>query len=240
MMHRGDAVAGTWILRGDAAAATTRRFRGGDSAAATWIFRGESAQRCGHSVARRRYQVDPARSLRRGVGIRNDLICLESDDPLEKFTLAYALAQSAKLFVWESRVDDTIKSVRHIPERLALTGSTNLSDAQVSRMIGRIFTESMQVNLYSEILDSPNFLWENDAYEPAYVGLRAHLDVPDRVELLNKRLDILKELLDVLNTQLSNRHSSRLEVIVIWLIVAEIVVTLCVFIAEHVSPKRWL
>jgi uncharacterized Rmd1/YagE family protein len=51
------------------------------------------------------------------------------------------------------------------------------------------------------------------------------LDVPERVELLNKRLSILKELLEVLNTQLSNQHSTKLEIIVIWLIVAEIVFT---------------
>lgn len=162
-----------------------------------------------------------------------------SEDPLEKFTLAYALAQSAKLFVWEARVDETIKEVRHIPERLAATGRTDLSEKQISMMIGKIFTESTQVNLHSEILDNPDFLWEDDEHEPAYIALRDHLDVPDRVELLNKRLDILKELLEVLNTQLSNHHSSRLEIIVIWLIIAEIVVTLLVFFLEHVVPKKF-
>jgi uncharacterized Rmd1/YagE family protein len=106
-------------------------------------------------------------------------------------------------------------------------------------MIGKIFTESTQVNLHSEILDSPNWLWEDDQHEPAYIALRDHLDVPDRVELLNKRLDILKELLEVLNTQLANSHSSRLEIIVIWLIIAEIVVTLLVFVLEHVLPKKF-
>ena len=74
-------------------------------------------------------------------------IRLEAEDSHEKFALACALAQSAKLFVWESRVDETIRAVRHIPERLAVTGHTDLGDAEVSRMIGRIFTESMQVNL---------------------------------------------------------------------------------------------
>ncbi|KAH8059378.1 hypothetical protein JL722_5404 [Aureococcus anophagefferens] len=179
------------------------------------------------------------RGKRRGASFANDVIRLEGGDPLEKFTLAYALAQSAKLFVWEARVDVTIEDVRPIPERLAATGRTNLSETQISRMIGKIFTESTQVNLHSEILDSPNWLWEDDQHEPAYIALRDHLDVPDRVELLNKRLDILKELLEVLNTQLANSHSSRLEIIVIWLIIAEIVVTLLVFVLEHVLPKKF-
>ncbi|KAK7248771.1 hypothetical protein SO694_00041122 [Aureococcus anophagefferens] len=179
------------------------------------------------------------RGKRRGASCANDVIRLDGGDPLEKFTLAYALAQSAKLFVWEARVDVTIEDVRPIPERLAATGRTNLSETQISRMIGKIFTESTQVNLHSEILDSPNWLWEDDQHEPAYIALRDHLDVPDRVELLNKRLDILKELLEVLNTQLANSHSSRLEIIVIWLIIAEIVVTLLVFVLEHVLPKKF-
>ena len=140
----------------------------------------------------------------------------------------------------------------------AATGRTDLSEKQISKMIGKIFTESTQVNLHSEILDSarppsvlpsasfarlpfvgPNWLWEDDEHEPAYIALRDHLDVPDRVELLNKRLDILKELLEVLNTQLANSHSSRLEIIVIWLIIAEILVTLLVFFLEHMVPAKF-
>ena len=36
----------------------------------------------------------------------------------------------------------------------AATGRTDLSEKQISKMIGKIFTESTQVNLHSEILDS--------------------------------------------------------------------------------------
>jgi uncharacterized Rmd1/YagE family protein len=47
-----------------------------------------------------------------------------------------------------------------------------------------------------------------------------------RVEVLNKRLDMLKELLDVLQQQMENAHASKLEWIVIWLIVIEVIVEL--------------
>ena len=169
----------------------------------------------------------------------NDLIRLSSDDPLEKFSLAYAMAQSAKLFIWEARVDETINEVKHIPERLALTGHTDLTEKQISQMIGKVFIERTQVNLHSDILDVPDFLWEDDHHEPAYNDLKMHLDVPERVALLNDRLDILKELLEVLNTQLSNHHSSRLEIIVIWLIVAEILVSLLAIVADRLFPIKY-
>ncbi|KAJ8609955.1 hypothetical protein CTAYLR_008086 [Chrysophaeum taylorii] len=180
------------------------------------------------------YKVEAGRGT-----CKNDVIRLSSDDPLEKFSLSYALAQSAKLFIWEFRVDVTIKEVKHIPERLAATGKTDLTEKRISQMIGKVFIERTQVNLHSEILDVPELLWEDDQHEPGYVELRQHLDVPERVDLLNNRLDILKELLEVLNTQLSNHHSSRLEIIVIWLIIAEILVTLFAFIMDRLLPRGY-
>ncbi len=44
-----------------------------------------------------------------------------------------------------------------------------------------------------------------------------------RTEILNKRLDMLRELLDVLQQQMENAHAVKLEWIVIYLIVAEVV-----------------
>lgn len=56
--------------------------------------------------------------------------------------------------------------------------------------------------------------------------LRLYLEMSGRVEVLNKRLDMLKELLDVLQQQQENAHASKLEWIVIWLIVIEVIVEL--------------
>ena len=64
--------------------------------------------------------------------------------------------------------------------------------------------ERNEVNLHSDILDTPEWFWEADLHEPLYKKLCAYLDIPNRIEILNKRLDILRELLDVLNTQLEN------------------------------------
>ena len=43
-----------------------------------------------------------------------------------------------------------------------------------------------------------------------------------RTEILNKRLDMLRELLDVLQQQMENAHAVKLEWIVIYLIIAEV------------------
>ena len=167
---------------------------------------------------------------------RNDKLFLSSDDPIEKFALSFALAQSAKLFVWESRVASNIDDLQDIPDRLATTGKTYLTEQQISKKIGQVFLTRAQVNLRSDILDSPDYFWEDARHETKYLSLYEYLDVPDRVDLLNQRLDVLKDLLEVLNTQLTNRHSSNLEVIIILLILVEIAVSLFTFTVDHLLP----
>ncbi|CAN0496073.1 unnamed protein product, partial [Ectocarpus sp. 8 AP-2014] len=94
------------------------------------------------------------------------------------------------------------------------------------RLVGRVLCEQNEVNLHSDILDTPEYFWEEDAWEPAYEALCAYLDIPLRVDNLNKRLSILRELLDVLSTQSTNAHATRLEVIIIYLIFVEVAIEL--------------
>jgi uncharacterized Rmd1/YagE family protein len=51
----------------------------------------------------------------------------------------------------------------------------------------------------------------------------SYLEMSGRTEILNKRLDMMRELLDVLQQLMENSHAVKLEWIVIWLIVAEVV-----------------
>ena len=46
-----------------------------------------------------------------------------------------------------------------------------------------------------------------------------------RVGLLNRRLDILQELYNMLSDQLDNSHSQKLEYFIIYLILIEVVIT---------------
>ncbi len=56
-----------------------------------------------------------------------------------------------------------------------------------------------------------------------------------RTEVLNKRLDMLRELLDVLQQQMENAHAVKLEWIVIWLIVIEVVLQACTIGGESLG-----
>ncbi|KAH9086877.1 hypothetical protein Ae201684P_000293 [Aphanomyces euteiches] len=80
------------------------------------------------------------------------------------------------------------------------------------------------VNLNSDMLDDPDFFWDDDEHQPLYKKMMKYLDVDNRVQILNTRLDVLRELLDVLNEHLARQHDTNLEWICIWVIVAAVFV----------------
>jgi uncharacterized Rmd1/YagE family protein len=155
--------------------------------------------------------------------IRFDRMRLRSLKIEEKMALSYAMAQSSKLFVFESRVLDSVEMTRYLPVELAKNGRIDSSKKALNQRIGELFVEQTEVNLFSSILDTPDFLWDNDEHLPAYQYTRSYLEVDERVALLNSRLAVIRDLLDVLTGQVADSNSTRLEWIVIWLISVEIV-----------------
>ena len=53
-----------------------------------------------------------------------------------------------------------------------------------------------------------------------------------RVEALNKKLNMLRELLGVLQQQMENYHAQKLEWIIIWLIFAQLLIEVLANIGE--------
>ena len=155
--------------------------------------------------------------------VKFDRMRLKSLKLEEKLALSYAMAQSSKLFVFETNILQSLEETRYLPHELAEKGHIRSSTQDLNRLIGQLFVDQTEVNLFSSILDTPDFLWEDDEQKPAYESLRTYLEVDNRVNLLNNRLGVMRELLDVLTTQVESSNSSRLEWIVIWLIAVEII-----------------
>jgi uncharacterized Rmd1/YagE family protein len=155
--------------------------------------------------------------------IRFDRMRLRSLQIEEKLSLSYAMAQSSKLFVFESKVLQRVEQTRYLPQELASMGKIKSSKRDLNMLIGQLFVLQTEVNLFSSILDTPDFLWDDEEHLPVYQFTRNYLEVDDRVALLNSRLAVIRDLLDVLQAQISDTNSTRLEWIIIWLISVEIV-----------------
>jgi len=157
---------------------------------------------------------------------QNEIVLNKASGIMERLAISYALAQSMKLSVFEERVEHTIRKTEHIPESLAKTGKITLSGKEIAKKMGKLFLERSSINLHTDILDTPEFFWENPAFEPIYHQAAKEQDIKQRVDILNKRLNLIHELFQMLSEVLNSRHSSFLEIIIIVLIGIEIILTI--------------
>jgi uncharacterized Rmd1/YagE family protein len=155
-----------------------------------------------------------------------DEIVLDPNDPLILLALSYGLSQSVKLTFFEGSIAQTIQKSRHIPEEFARKGKITLSRQKLSRKIGALFAEHHSINLHSDLLDVPEFFWRRPKYESYYHMAAEYLDITTRTSILNQRLTILHELYGMLSDELKHLHSSRLEWIIISLIIMEVIMSI--------------
>lgn len=162
------------------------------------------------------------------ISIRKDRVVLATGNAFERMAHSYAFAQSVKLTVFETSVDATILKSKSIPEEMARTGRLpkSMDSLAVSRLMGELFVQRCHVNLHTDILDTPEIFWEFDEYEDHYEKCRKYLDIGKRVEILNHRLEIVKDLYEMLQNEVQVEHGNYLEWIVIILILLEVVVEL--------------
>lgn len=161
----------------------------------------------------------------------NDVITITrrqaASGPQVKLAIAFALAQSTKLCVYEQRVTELVAATRHLPVALAQEGAVRLPPREVARLIGRVFLLRSAVTLLSPVLDSPDFFWDQpDDLQRLYDVVFSYLEVSSRVDVLDARLNVLNEVLDLVRQQQSHSHTSHLEVIIIVLILVEVVLGL--------------
>ena len=169
--------------------------------------------------------------------IFNDIITLRSNNDKVKLTLSHAIAQSVKLTYFEELVDETITSTQVIPLQMARSGIVPMSRKAITRKIGRLFNIRIQINLVSNVLDTPELFWAEPKWVNLYKATRTYLEINQRVDLLNQRTGVISDLLDMLKDHLTSRQSEILEWIIIILIVIEIIIGIVMIILEARAVK---
>lgn len=158
--------------------------------------------------------------------VKHDKILLTENTFLEKLAISHGIAQSIKLNFFEETIMMTIKRNQNIPEELEKTGKIRLNKKEISMERGRLFKERSQIYLDYGLLDTPEFFWEYPELEPLYNITANYLDIKPRIEVLNKKLEVIQDLLNVLADEQKHKHSSFLEIIIIVLIAFEIILTI--------------
>lgn len=157
---------------------------------------------------------------------RGNFILSDQMDPheavLEKFAFSNALCLSVKLAIWEVVLDNFVDSIQSIPETLKSGKRVKLSSAEVMQKIGELFTLRHCINLRSDLLITPDFYWDRENLEKLYDKTCQFLSINRRVNVVNEKLEHCTQLTDLMRSHLSEKHSLRLEWMIVILITIEV------------------
>ena len=169
---------------------------------------------------------ESAYSVGEDFNIHFDKLSIKDREHANLCSISHALAQNVKLMEFERKIQESIEANDFIPRQLTQNGSIPLGKKEISKKIGELFLVKSQINLQYDLLDTPAFFWDYPEYEHFYLRMTKYLDINSRLEVLNKRVEVLQELLNMLSHEQNHRYSSILEWIIIGLILFEIVLTL--------------
>jgi len=103
------------------------------------------------------------------------------------------------------------------------------------QQIGQLFLLRMNINLVGSVLDSPQLFWSYPDLQPLYDAARSYLEIPQRIDLVNARVEVLQDMLSLLKESVQSKHAERLEQIVIALIGIEIVLGVITILVDLFS-----
>ncbi|XP_011500692.1 PREDICTED: required for meiotic nuclear division protein 1 homolog [Ceratosolen solmsi marchali] len=141
---------------------------------------------------------------------------------LDKYTFSNALSQSVKLGIWEASLDRYIDSIEFITEDLKKGRKIQLTRPAVLMKQGKLFALRHMINLSSDLLDTPDFYWEQDDLEILYQRTCGYFNISKRTKVMNEKINHCIELVELLSSHLSDRHHVRLEWMIIILIMVEV------------------
>lgn len=146
----------------------------------------------------------------------------EEKKVLEKLAFSNAMALSVKLGMWEISLEKFSDTLKHLP-MLFKTGRTEIvSNKEVLKKIGELLTIRHQINLYSDLLMTPDFYWDREDLELLYSKTCTYLEISKRTVVMNQKLNHCSEVIEMLHSHLSNQYSHRLEWMIIILISVEV------------------
>ncbi len=156
--------------------------------------------------------------------IHEDTIYLSQNSMEIKFSISHAIAQSLRLSHIEDDVLKLMKVNRQVPLDLAQTGKVKKSKKEISKLQGELYLKKTKMSFEYSILDKPEFFWVYPEFDSFYSKTTEYLELHPRIDILSKKIQTIDEILSILSSELNHRHSSRLEWIIIILILIEIVI----------------
>ena len=164
--------------------------------------------------------VDPDQKM----SVEFNSVILNKIDPDKIHIIAEVLAQSVAIEYVEERAIQFVANFEKIHTALEKTGRINISDKEVHKMIGAGRNVVQYVITQLSLLDKPDATWEDKEMEQLFIAMRKMFELDDRFQALQFRLNFINDSSEIILGILQHRRGTRMEIIVIWLIIGEIII----------------
>jgi uncharacterized Rmd1/YagE family protein len=152
---------------------------------------------------------------------------------LDKAAFSSGLARNTKLAALEISLENYISSIKVIGDTLASGGKFTLRGKDVLRITGKLLQIRGQLNLYSELIETPDLYWSEPELESLYTLISRKMDIAPRISILNTKLDYASDIVSILKSQISEEQSTRLEWAIIILIMIEVIIEFIHFAEKY-------
>jgi required for meiotic nuclear division protein 1 len=139
--------------------------------------------------------------------------------------VADVLAKSVALADDERYMSKVFEQIEPFARNLAASGSTALSSKRTLQLLGESLVAQTRMVGRVEVQEKPDLLWDRPDLQRLYARLADEYELDDRARALARKLKVIEETAGTLADYTDTRHSLRLEVAIVALIVFEILLT---------------
>lgn len=133
------------------------------------------------------------------------------------------LSQSVALSQYQSISDALLEDTKKYTNELETKGKVSLRRKKLMQFIGTTLNLKNQIAEHLYIFETPDLAWEDKNINKVDSILNEDLEIKYRYNAIKEQLNIVKENLDLFKDLNLHEHSSKLEWIIIILILFEII-----------------
>lgn len=145
--------------------------------------------------------------------------------PARLLVVADALAKTVSLGRDEREVNAVFDVVEPFAARLFAQGRTPRDRRSMLKLIGQTLLVQHRVSGRVAVEEKPDVLWDRPDLERLHARLEDEYELKERAQTLKRKLDVIAETARALTDIIDADRSTRLEVVVVLLILAEILLT---------------
>jgi uncharacterized Rmd1/YagE family protein len=153
-------------------------------------------------------------------------ITLRDLSPARLLVVADALAKSVSLGRDEREVNAVFDVIEPFAARLFEHGRTPRKRRSMLKLIGQTLLVQHRVSGRVAVEEKPDVLWDRPDLERLYARLEDEYELKERAGTLKRKLDVIAETARALTDIIDADRATRLETVVVVLIMAEIMLTI--------------